>query len=273
MCAFLPESGALATKIVTVFPNNATRSLPLILGVALLNDPATGAPLAVIDGGSLTSLRTAAGSAVATRVLGPAAPRTLAIIGAGAQAQAHLSILCTQYQFADVRICARRFESAQRLAMDNAACVDGAIRAVATAEEAVHDADVVVTATTATEPVVRGIWLKAASHICAVGAARPQLRELDSDVIHRAMVVAVDTREGALTEAGDLIRPISEGVLSSDDVSELGEILLGTRPGRGDADGVTVYKSVGTAAMDAAVAAAIYIAARRQGAGVEVDLR
>jgi ornithine cyclodeaminase/alanine dehydrogenase-like protein (mu-crystallin family) len=263
---------ALATKVVTLFPGNSARGIPLILGVAVLNDTETGIPIALLDGASLTGLRTAAGSAVATQALAPPVTSILAIIGAGAQAKAHLKLLANLYKFDEVRICARGIDSAQRLATESATWVEGRVVVVANPEEAVRGADIVVTATTAVEPVVQGEWLSANAHVCAVGATRPGIREIDSEVLIRASVIAVDTRRGALFEAGDLMTPISEGILRPESLAEVGEILLGRRQGRAETDAVTVYKSVGTAAMDAAVAAALYRAAREQGVGTEVSL-
>jgi ornithine cyclodeaminase/alanine dehydrogenase-like protein (mu-crystallin family) len=168
------------------------------------------------------------------------------VIGAGAHGRAHLRFLCGLYAF------------------------DAPVRTVARPEGAARGADIIVTATTARAPVLHGAWLAPGAHVCGVGSATPSHRELDSEVLERASVVAVDTREAALEEAGDLIVPIDEGRLSPGKVAEVGEILLGQRPGRGGAEDITVYKGVGTAALDAAVAAAIHRRAVELGIGTEI---
>ena len=272
MPAYLPRSKALATKIVTVFPGNTARGIPLILGVVILNDPETGTLMAIIDGASITGIRTAAASAVAARVLAAPDARTLAIIGAGVQGRAHLRSFSHLYALREVRICARHLESATRLASDAASWVSGTVRAVTSPEDATRGADLVVTATTAVRPVLKGEWLHEGVHVCAVGAATLSHREIDTDVLTRAAVIAVDTREGALAEAGDIVTPIKEGRLLPDMIVEVGEILLGRAQGRQATQEITVYKGVGTAAIDAAVAAAIYRRARERGLGTEVFL-
>lgn len=272
MPAYLPSAKALATKILTVFPGNAARRRPLIAGVVVLNDPETGIPLAVIDGASITTVRTAAGSAVAARALARPKAETLAVIGAGAQGRAHLQVFAQLYGLREVRVCARRPESAERLAREAARWTGAIVRAVATPEEATRGADLVVTATTAARPVLQGTWLGAGVHVSAVGAATLTHQEIDSDVLTRASVIAVDTREGALAEAGDLVVPIREGCVSPDRVVEVGEVLLGLRTGRQSADEITLYKAVGTAAMDAAVAVTVYRRAIEQGVGTHVAL-
>lgn len=272
MPAYLPRSHALATKIVTAFPRNSERGAPLINGLVVLNDCQTGVPLAIIDGGSVTCLRTAAASAVATRALALPELKTLAVIGAGVQGRAHLRILAALYPLREVRVCATRLESAERLAGEAAPWVSGTVRAVAGPEEATRGADLVVTATTTVQPVLKGEWLRRGAHVCAIGAATLTHREIDTDVLIRAAVIAVDTRDGALTEAGDIVTPLAEGRISRDQIVEVGEILLGHRGGRQGPDEITVYKGVGTAAMDAAVAAMIYQSAVKRAVGTEIVL-
>lgn len=272
MPAYLPRSHALATKIVTAFPRNNERGVPLINGLVVLNDSETGVPLAIIEGGSVTGLRTAAASAVATRALALPEPKILAVIGAGVQGRAHLRILAALYPLREVRVCATRLESAERLAGEAAAWVSGPVRAVVGPEEATRDADLVVAATTAVHPVLHGEWLKRGAHVCAIGAATLTHREIDTEVLTRAAVIAVDTRQGALTEAGDIVTPLAEGRISPDQIVEVGEILLGRCRGRQQPDEITVYKGVGTAAMDAAVAATIYQRAVKRGVGTEIIL-
>lgn len=272
MPAYLPRCGALATKLVTVFPGNLQREIPLILGVVVLNDPDTGVPLALIEGGVLTGLRTAAASAVSARELARPGGTILGVIGSGTQGRAHVWAFAQLYPLREVRVCSRNTASARRLAKEAAPWIEGSVRAVPTPEDAARGADLVVTATTSSKPVLEGKWLNGGVHVCAVGAATLTHREIDTDVVTGAAVIAVDSREGALAEAGDLVIPINEGRLSPDRLVELGDILLGRSPGRKTEEEITLYKGVGMAAMDAAVAHLIYHRARELGLGVDVSL-
>lgn len=272
MPAYLPASGALATKLITAIPDNLTRNLPLIQGVVVLSDPVTGTPLAVMDGRTITGLRTAVASAVAARVLARPKANTLALLGAGLQARSHLRTFAQVRDLQEVRIWSRTPESAERLRLEALEWHAGNVCVVAKAESAVRDAHIVVTVTAATEPIVLGDWLATGTHVCAVGAHAPNARELDTTVVTRSAVVAVDTREGCLAEAGDLIIPAAEGRLDVSRVAELGEILSGTVQGRSSDREITLYKSVGMAALDAAAAAVAYRTALECGIGLEVTL-
>ncbi len=267
MPAYLDRSRSLVTKAVAVFPGNRERGLPLINGLVVLHDGDTGLPVAIMDGAAVTDRRTAAASAVAARALANPAPAVLAVIGAGAQARAHVALLAHVYSFAEVRICAAHPESAERLVRELGDRIPARVRALADAREAVRDAAVVVTATTSTEPVLQGAWLDPGAHVCAIGAATPTHREVDSELVERAAVIAVESREAALAEAGDLAIPLSQGLLAAERVVELGEILLGRTRGRERPSDVTVYKGVGTAATCAAAASAIHRGALARGIG------
>jgi ornithine cyclodeaminase/alanine dehydrogenase-like protein (mu-crystallin family) len=271
MPAYLRDSGVLATKIVTVFPGNDARGLPLVNGAVLLSDPETGLPSTLIEGASITDARTAAASAVATRALAVRSPRVLALIGAGSQGRAHLRFLSALYIFDEVRVCARRLENARRFADQASSYYAGEVRAFEAPEECVRGAGIVVTATTSRTPVLEGAWLAPGAHVCGVGSATPSHRELDSEVLERASIVAVDDRAAALAEAGDLLIPIAEGRLAAERVVEVGDIMLGRSAGRTSEDDITLYKGAGTAALDAAVAALIDRRARELGLGSEVS--
>ncbi len=271
MPAYLPEAQALATKLVTAFAGNPGRGLPLVMGVVVLNDPETGQPLAVMDGAVVTARRTAAASALSTRILATADARTVAIIGSGLQARTHLEAIAAVRPLREVRISARSLESAQRLVEAFNGDRHFAISAVASAEDAVRGADIVVCATTSADPVLRRSWLKPGAHLCGIGSHSPNKRELDSETVAACAVIAADTREGCLAEADDVRVPIREGRLAAERVVELGEILLGRAAGRSSAEEITLYKSVGMAAMDAAAARLVYDRARALGAGVEVE--
>jgi thiomorpholine-carboxylate dehydrogenase len=235
----------LGVKLVSFYPGNAERGLPTHMATILLFDPETGAPLAVMDGRLITEMRTAAVSAVATRLLAPKDARVLAVLGSGVQARSHVEALKLVRDFTEIRVWSRTPAHAERFAAE----IGGVARS---AEDAVRGAQVVVTVTSASEPVLRGGWLEPGCHVNAVGAPRPDWRELDDDVM--ANVVFVDSREAAEKESGDVI-------LSGAAVyAELGEALAGTRPAQ--AEKTTVFKSLGMAVEDVAAALLVYRAAR-----------
>ena len=270
MPAYLPDNKALATKIVSVFPSNHAKGLPLILGVVVLNDADTGAPLALIHGAMVTGLRTAAGSALSVRALARPNAGVLAIIGTGLQAATHLHAIAAVRSLTEVRVVGRTLASAQAFKDRFQNTVGSPIRPMGSAEDAIKGADIVVLVTTAAQPIVKFDWFSPGAHLCAVGSHAPGKREVDSATIAKAALLTVDTKAGALAEAGDLQVPIAEGVISADRIIELGEILLGTRPGR-QADGdITIYKSVGMAAMDAAAARLAYEVAIAENIGATV---
>ena len=241
----MPAAGevGMGVKLVTFYPGNAERGLHTHLAMILLFDPETGEPLAVMDGRLITEMRTAAASAVATRALAAPDAAVLAVLGTGVQARAHVEALRLVRGFREVRIWGRTPERAAALAAEL-----GAV-AAPSAEEAVRGADVVVTATSAMEPVLRGAWLGPRTHVNAVGWRGPKGRELDETAMRDAFVVA-DSREAVLRESGDVL-------LSGTEVhAELGEVLAGTKqvpPGMR-----TVFESVGMAVEDVAAARLVY---------------
>ena len=235
----------LGVKLVTFYPGNAERGLPTHMATILLFDPETGAPLAVMDGRLITEMRTAAASAVATRLLAPKDARVLAVLGSGVQARSHVEALKLVRDFAEIRVWSRTPAHAERFAGE----IGGVARS---AEDAVRGAQVVVTVTAATEPVLRGAWLQPGCLVNAVGAPRPDWRELDDEVM--ANVVFVDSREAAYAESGDVI-------LSGAEIhAELGEALAGVKSA--PAGKTTVFKSLGMAVEDVAAAMLVYRAAR-----------
>ncbi|HEX8899028.1 MAG TPA: ornithine cyclodeaminase family protein, partial [Chthoniobacterales bacterium] len=241
----MPASGsAMGIKMVTFYPNNAGTKLPTHMAVIALFDPETGEPLALMDGRYITEMRTAAVSAVATDVLAAKDAKVLTLLGAGVQAHAHLEVLPHVRQFEEMRVWNHHPEKAQAFAEKHG------LNAMEL-EEAVRDADVVVTATSAREPILKGEWLKPGAHVNAVGASRPDWRELDDDAMRN--VVVVDSYEGARNEAGDVI------LSGATPFAELGEILNGTKrvaPGT-----TTIFKSLGMAVEDVATAKLVYDAA------------
>ncbi len=233
-------AGALGVKLVTFYPQNT--GLPTHLATILLFRPETGELLATMDGRLITEMRTAAASAVATRHLARQDASVLAILGSGVQARSHLEALRLVRPFQDVRVWSPRHALAFAQAHQ--------VRAVASAEEAVRGADVIVVATAATAPVLRGEWLAPGAHINAVGATRPEWRELDDEVMRRSRLF-VDSRVAALAESGDVIA-------ASSIEAEIGEVVAGDKPGRAAADEITLFKSVGIAVEDVVTANLVY---------------
>jgi ornithine cyclodeaminase/alanine dehydrogenase-like protein (mu-crystallin family) len=240
-------TGALGAKLVTFYPNN--RGIPTHHALILLFQPETGEPLAVMDGTLITELRTAAVSAAASRVLALPQAGRLGILGSGVQARSHLAALRLVRPLTSVRVWSPR----------NAAtfAAEQGIEAVPTAEEAVRDADLVVVATAATAPVLSGRWLKPGAHVNAVGATRPDWRELDDDLLAGARLF-VDSRAAALTESGDVIA-------AAEIAAEIGQVFGGAAPGRTSPREITLFKSVGLAVEDVVSAELVYQAAIREG--------
>jgi ornithine cyclodeaminase/alanine dehydrogenase-like protein (mu-crystallin family) len=246
----MPASGeSMGIKMVTFYPSN--ENLPTHMAVIALFDPKTGEPLALMDGRYITEMRTAAVSAVATDALASRDARVLALLGAGVQAQAHLEMLPHVRRFEEVRVWNHHPEKARRFADEHG------IKAMEL-EESVRGADVVVTATSARDSILKGEWLKAGAHVNAVGASRPDWRELDDAAMRN--VVVVDSYEGARKEAGDVI------LSGATPFAELGEILNGTK--RVEPGATTVFKSLGMAVEDVAAAKLVYEASKRIGDGL-----
>lgn len=257
---------AYGLKAICVFPDNPRRGLDAHQGAVLLFDGETGELRSAMNASTITEIRTAAVSAVATRLLAREGVRELAVLGAGVQARAHVEAMATVGDFDSVRIWSRTAEHARALAEE----VGG--EAVATAEEALDGAGVVCTTTTAREPIVRREWLAAGAHVNAVGSSIPTTRELDTATM-AAAALFVDRRESTLNEAGDYLLAAAEGAIGPEHIrAELGEILTGRANGRTSDDELTVFKSLGLAAEDLAVAEHVYRGARETGVGTEVEL-
>jgi thiomorpholine-carboxylate dehydrogenase len=240
---------ALVTKLITQLPGNAAHGLPTMLATLVLMDPATGQTLAVMDATWLTALRTAAVSAVAADALTPQGPKIAALLGSGALARSHALALRAVRPVSEVRVWSRNRANVARCAQD----IGGL--ACASAEQAVRGADIVCTVTNASEPVLKGAWLKPGAFVAAIGAVRPSWRELDDDAMKN--VVVADCRESAEKESGDVM-------LSGAKVyAELGEILAGTKPlpQRG---ATVVFKALGQAVEDAVAARLVYEAAQAE---------
>lgn len=273
MPAWLDDGPALGMKSITNFPGNAGTGLPPILATMLLFDAATGELLAVMDGVHLTNVRTAAASAVATVALARPESSRLALIGTGTQAVGHLAAMASVLPLERVSLIACSRASAERFAAEQSPLYPLlAFRAVDTPAEALVDADVVCTVSSAREPVVTAGLVRPGTHVNAVGSHAPSIREIDGETMRAARVV-VDSREAGLSECGDCLIPIAEGLFGAEHVSdELGEVLAGAKPGRSTAEEVTIYQSCGIAVQDVAAAKIVYDRARSAGLGVEVEL-
>jgi thiomorpholine-carboxylate dehydrogenase len=236
---------AMGLKLVSFYPGNAGTGVPTHLAMILLCRPDTGEPLAVMDGRLITEMRTAAVSAAVTRRLARPGSRVLALLGSGVQARAHLEALSRVCKFDEVRVWSRTPQHAERFAREHqAAAMD--------AESAVRGADVIVTATNAREPILKGAWLKRGAHVNAVGSPRPTWRELDDEAM--ANVLVVDSREAVLKESGDVI--LSKAKI----YAEAGEIFAGAKSA--PTGETTIFKSVGMAIEDLAAARLVYEVSR-----------
>lgn len=248
------EAGrALGVKIVSVYPDNAKRGLPSIVGLYLLSDAATGVPSALLDGRGLTLRRTAAASALAARYLARAEARHLVMLGAGALAPYLVEAHATVRPIRQVTVWNRTPATAEALARALAA-KGFAASATTDPAAAVATADIVSCATLSATPVLRGAWLKAGCHVDLVGGFTPAMRETDDDAVMRAELF-VDTRTGGLSEAGDIVDPLKRGVIREADIrADLFDLARGKHPGRTAAGAITLFKSVGSAIEDLAAA-------------------
>jgi ornithine cyclodeaminase/alanine dehydrogenase-like protein (mu-crystallin family) len=268
------EHPVYSLKAVCIFPANPRVGLDAHQGTVTLFDGETGLPTAILNGSAVTSIRTAAVSALATRLLARDDASELAILGSGVQAQAHLRALILVRAFTAVRVYSPNGEHARELVAAAAAELgDGvAFEACASAREALAGADVVVTATNSSAPVLERDWLADGVHVNAIGASVPSSRELDVATIAAAELF-VDSRESAANEAGDYRLALSKGAIGEGHIrAELGEVVIGSHPGRSGDDAITVFRSLGLAVEDLAAAELAVASARRAGAAVEVEL-
>jgi len=266
MPAALDAPASMGAKLVTVYHSNHDRGLPSHLATIILLDPETGGLRAIMDGRFITESRTAAVSAVSAKLLAREDATSLAIIGSGVQARSHLEALRHVCRFTSIRVWSPSRAHCEAFVAE-ADAGGASIAAAASAAEAVRGADVIVLATASKVPVIANVDVKDGAHICAVGACRPDQREMPSDLIARARVY-VDSREGALKEAGELLIPIAEGRIDATHIAgELGELVLGKIAGRRNGSEVTIFKSLGMAAEDVAAAALAADRARAKGLG------
>lgn len=271
MPAYLGEPAALGLKVVTVIPGNHGSDRDSHQGAVLLFDTHTGGLLAVIDASSITAIRTAAVSGLATRLLAHEDAGDLAILGSGVQASAHLEAMRTVRSLRRVRVASNDPAQARSFALRHQERLGLPIEATRSAKEAILGADLICTATSSSQPVLLGEWLAPGAHINAVGACFPASRELDTAAVVRSRLY-VDRRESTLHEAGDFLIPKHEGAIGDDHiVGELGDLLLGRIRGRASGNEITLFKSLGIAVEDLAAAHHIHAKARAEGKGIAID--
>lgn len=254
MPSYIPEARALATKIISIYPKNPTKGLPTTAAWIIVNDPETGMIEALLDGTYLTAMRTGAVTGVAARYLAPKDSKKAAIIGCGVQGKTQAWAVAETRAIEKMRVFDLSRERMDLFSREMSGKLGIDVVPSDSVAEAVNGVDIVVTATTSKDPVVRREWLGERVHVSAIGAFYPDYRELDTGTIRDAKLV-VDSREAIMEEAGDILIPISEGVIGVDHIyAELGDLVLGRKPGRTDDDGLTVFKSVGLAIQDSSVA-------------------
>ncbi len=269
MPAYLPSSG-LGAKIVSVFPHNPEQGKPIVNGLVVVLDPATGEPLALFDGAFLTAWRTAAGAAAGVDVLARPEARVGALLGCGATGRTLALAMDCVRPLETLRVFAPTRAHVDAFIETLQPQVSARLVAAASADEAVDGADVICTATTSRTPVFDGRRLKPGAHISGVGSYTLEMQEVDAVAVSRARIF-IDSREPALAEAGDLVIPLRAGQTRQEDWTELGDVIVGRRPGRQAPDDITFFKSVGNAAQDIAAAGRALAQARRMGLGREVE--
>jgi ornithine cyclodeaminase len=275
MPAFVPAMDALGLKSVNVFRRNPERGLPVIHAIVSMVDPETGQPLAIMDGTYLTALRTGAVSGAAADLLSRPESHVLAAIGAGAQGVTQVVAVCAVRaieRVIAVDVNASALERMRQLLRNDWPEIESRLETSTDAAAAVREADIICTATTSHTPVFRDEDVRSGTHISAVGAYTPEMQELPAGTVARATVV-VDAVEAALSEAGDLIIPLRDGLVTREHFArELGMVATGAAPGRTSDDEITLFKSVGNAVQDVVVAKRAVERAREQGVGVEIEL-
>jgi ornithine cyclodeaminase/alanine dehydrogenase-like protein (mu-crystallin family) len=265
------EHGAFGMKAICVFPGNPSLGKDAHQGMVMLFSQETGEPLALMNASQITAIRTAAVSAVATRLLARPDASELGIIGAGVQARTHLLALGSVRSIRRARVACRNRQHAGQLVREMQEKVSFPIEAVSSNEAAVRDADIVVTATSALEPVIRREWIAVGAHINAIGTHSPQSREIDTATMAVARIF-VDRRESALNEAGDYLLAAKDGAVTPESiVAEIGELVIETKKGRTSSSEITLFKSLGLAIEDVVCAEYLYRKAAAENAGTWVE--
>ena len=274
MPAYLAGSDDLAVKVVTIYPDNVKHGEQAIYATVLVLDPATGRPLALLEGSSLTAIRTGAGSGSATDLLARPDAQTALIIGSGVQARTQLEAVCSVRSLQTVWVYSPNQSHASAFAEEMAGqgSIPNKVQPISDVAEAVQSADIICAATTATTPVFNGRDIKPGTHINGVGSFTPEMQEVDVETIRRSLVV-VDSVEAVMEEAGDLLVPLHNGDIDESHIhAELGELAAGTKDGRTSPDQITYFKSVGLAVQDAAAARLALQNAHKMNLGTIVSL-
>ena len=272
MPAYLSAHDEMAIKMVSVFKENPTQGLPLIHAMVVVIDPTTGVPRAMMDGSYLTAFRTGAASGAATDLLAREEASSVAIFGAGVQGRTQLEAVCAARDIREAWIFDTGQDKAHRFASETGKGLSLEIQVAEDANEACQNADIICTATTSSIPVFRDVDIRRGTHINAVGAYTPEMREIPTETVTRSKVV-IDHLEASMAEAGDLLIPMKEGVFKKEDLyAELGEIAAGIKPGRESWEEITLFKSVGVAVQDVATASLVLEVAEDQSLGVEIIL-
>lgn len=262
---------AYGVKTVCFFPGNPARGLDSHQGSVTLFSAETGELKALMNASAITAIRTAAVSGVATRLLAREDASDLAIIGSGVQARAHIEAMACVRRLRRARVASLKFEHAQRFAEEFRPRYPFPVEAVETVEKAIRGADIIVTATTAAEPILKREWISPGAHLNVVGSSIPTTREIDSATMAAALLF-VDRRESTMNEGGDYLFAVREGAISTDHIkAEIGELLVGAKTGRTSRDDITLFKSLGLAVEDLASADYLYRKAQTGGLGVWVD--
>lgn len=276
MPSYVESLDYVAAKVITIFPDNHKEGLPALQSVILLTETKTGQHVAMMDATYLTVLRTGASSGVATKYLARPEAKNCAVLGCGAQAIGQVQAVMEVRALEEVVLYNRTRERAIQFSQALRELYpdwQGEIRIVDDPNQAVETADIIMCSTKATEPLFDGARLRPGAHINAIGAFQPHMREVDLTTLRRSHKIVVDTVEGAQHEAGDLIIPAERGEWDFSHIyAEIGEIVAGTRPARESADEITLYKSVGIAYLDTAVARSVYEKARKHGIGTDFCL-
>ncbi len=271
MPGYLPDEGALGAKIVSVFPGNRDKGLPTTIGVIMLVSAETGAPLAVMDGTWLTSLRTGAGTGVATKLMARDDSKVLTLVGAGGMGFHQVEAVLAVRDIERVQIWNRTAARAEELAVQVRGLGAARVEVVTDLPRAVASADVVVASTASATPVVLGEWVQPGTHVNLIGSHGAQMREGDDELLRRSSVRAVDQLNSA-AYAGELRIPLDTGVVSLEQFVELGAIVAGLAPGRRYPEEITWFKSVGLAAQDMACAMAVLKRAEELNLGLATEL-
>jgi ornithine cyclodeaminase/alanine dehydrogenase-like protein (mu-crystallin family) len=267
------QGESLAIKIVSIFPKNIIQGLPMIHAAVVVLDAATGRVLAVLEGGTLTAIRTGAGCGAATDLLARPDSSVAAIFGAGVQARTQLEAVCAVRTIERAYIYAPTSSNVEALIEEMAGVgqIPTDLRAAASPAEAIAEADVISAATTSFTPVFTHADLKPGTHINGAGSYTPEMQEIPAETIMAALVT-VDSRSASLAEAGDLIQPIQQGIINEDHIhAEIGEVVLEQKSGRTSVEEITFFKSVGVAVQDAAAGSLALKNAAKMGLGQEVD--